>query len=187
MPISIIGPRKMRKFEMKRKKTKIDCVQKSREKSAPQNPCHSAPAVPCHDALSPSASCTAKTTVTRATTRTTSRTSRLQNHDRRRATTSSSFSCRSSIPKRLGHGMSRRTPRSTSPRKARTRPAAPRTDQYHDQPTCRWNQRYAAGLVRTATKVVARERRRHCEASAVEDSPEARLGRRPSAVALFEV
>ena len=57
--------------------------------------------------------------------------------------------------------MKRRSASPVIPRKAITKPSAAATDQYEAQPFCWWNQRYAAGLVRTATKVVARVRRRH--------------------------
>src|SRR5919108_2332333 len=176
MPMSSKGPRKMRKFEMKRKKTKIACVQKVREPTACQKPCQIAPPVPSQVTSLPGASCTRKTTLTKSATRTTQRTSLAQNQERRRATTSCSFRRRSSIPNKLGQGMKRRRPRSTTPRKAITSPAAARSDQYHDQPTCRWNQRKATGLVRTATKVVARVSSRHWLASPAEDSRVERVG-----------
>ena len=45
------------------------------------------------------------------------RNQKRQNHTRRRLTTSSSRSFRLSEPKRLGHGIARRVPMSTRPRK----------------------------------------------------------------------
>ena len=86
-----------------------------------------------------------------------SRYQKRQNHARRRLTTSSSRSRASSVPNRLGHGMTRRRIRGRRGRGTPRRSTiVARIDQPTPQPWCLWNQTNAAGLVRMATNVAAR-------------------------------
>jgi len=104
------------------------------------------------------------TTIPITTSHSSSLNHRRQNHTRLRATTSSSRSA-SSAPKRLGHGMKRRSTTSTRPRNAITSRNVPSSDQPTLHP-CTWcSQTKAAGAVRTATTVATRVRRRHSAAS----------------------
>src|SRR6185437_11800676 len=91
---------------------------------------------------------------------------------RRRLTTSSSRSRVSSVPKRLGQGMSRRMTRSTSPRKPITTPKVAAIEAPTPRCVLCRNQKYAAGLVRTAMKVATRASRRSCEARTTDSSLE---------------
>jgi hypothetical protein len=178
MPIRSSGPSRIAKFEIRRARTKRSCVHSAREPTAAQKPCQRAPAVPGHVTASPFATWTRNTTLITAATIRANRAVRPQNHARRRASRSSSFSRRSSTPKRLGHGISRRVPTSTSPRKAATAPTVPASAQYHAQPTSRWSQRKTAGLVTIAAAVAASVSIRHWARSSLAASsprgPEAR-------------
>ena len=111
-----------------------------------------------------------------------------QYQTRRRLMTSSSRSSGPSWPKRVGHGIQRRTSTSTKPRKTITTTSVASSAQYQAQPSCSLNQTKSTGLVRTATTVAARVSRRHWSASSIEGVGSA--GVRPvsgSAVAIFRV
>ena len=85
---------------------------------------------------------------------------------RRRLTMSSSRSLASSVPKRLGHGMIRRTMMSTMPRKATTAKKVRSSDFPTPQLLWWWNQKKTAGLVASAMSVATRVSRRHSFESA---------------------
>ena len=66
----------------------------------------------------------------------------------------------SSVPKRLGHGMTRRTRMSVSPRNTTIARNVTNSDLRTLQPSWWWSQKKTSGLVMIATKVAARVRRR---------------------------
>src|SRR5438445_5996806 len=118
--------------------------------------------------------------------RTAQRATKRQVHDLRRLTMSSSRRRMSSVPKRLGQGITRRTSRSTSPRKPITTPAVAAIDQPTLKPSWLRNHMKAAGLVSSAISVATRVSRRSCPASASDSSPVRSLPT-TCAVAMFSV
>jgi len=159
------GPMKIAKFAKKRKNTTTTCTQKPGVERIVPRPWKIVPKMPVHDAAPFFSSSKSQTTVTMPRIQTTSWKRRCQNQARRRATTSSSRSRWSSVPNSVGHGISRRSPRSIAPRNPTTIPRAARIAQPTESPACRWNQTKAAGLVISATAVAARRSRRHWSAS----------------------
>jgi hypothetical protein len=82
-----------------------------------------------------------QTTVMKPTKKTPTRKKKRHVQARRRLTTSSSRSRFSSVPKRLGQGIRRRTIRSTKPRKPMTTPRVAPIDCQTPSPTWWWNQK----------------------------------------------
>jgi hypothetical protein len=70
-------------------------------------------------------------------------------------------SCWLSAPKRLGHGIRRRSERSSRPRIAITIATVPASDQSVLQPWYSLSQKKSAGLISAATNVAARVNRLH--------------------------
>ena len=135
MPIRSIGPIRIAKFEMKRKKTKITWVHSADVPSAEPSPLKRSPTVPHQEPPRKS-----HAIVIRMTPQIVTLSQKRQNQVRRRATTSSSRSWALSEPKRLGHGIVRRKSRSTKPRNAITRANAASSAFHQGQPFCSWNQ-----------------------------------------------
>ena len=165
--ISRSGPNRIRKFMNSSAGRKIMYVQNVGLLSSPAAPVKKLVAVSNQLVLSKprNIEISSQAAVIKVSTTIARRTQRRQNHARRRARTSSSLSRGSSVPKRLGHGITRRMKTSTIPRNAMAPTIAPTRAQRQFQPKPRWRKKNAAGLVRMATNVAARVSVRHCRAS----------------------
>ena len=135
MPMISIGPMKIAKLAMKRKKTKTTCTQSAGVVMISPILSKMKPTVPHH--VPPWKSQTIVMIDERTTA---SRHFLCQYQARRRPMMSSSRSCWLSAPKRLGQGIMRRKRRSAKPRKTITTPSVASSDQYHAQPLCWLNQ-----------------------------------------------
>jgi len=136
MPMISIGPMKIAKLAMKRKKTKTTCTQSAGVVMISPIFSKMKPIVLTH-VPSPRKSQTIVLIVIRTSA---SRHFLRQYQARRRPMMSSSRSCWLSAPKRLGQGIKRRKSRSAKPRKTMTTPSVASSDQYHAQPLCWLNQ-----------------------------------------------
>ncbi len=159
MPISIIGPMKMRKFARKRNTTNTIWIQNAPLWKRWPIFVRKVVALPHQVTVSPGAEVRTwyrNATVMMLARKIAKRKNERHVHERRRLTMSSSRRRASSVPNRLGHGIIRRMTRSTTPRNAITKPNVRSSDLRALYPTWWWNQKYVPGLVSSATIVAIR-------------------------------